>query len=117
MNVLVRPLPQQGFAELVQDGMGSLSGVIIKEVYTATDPPPSSTDDIEHVKQEENADSANFSHDPSSVEPSVGDQISVVWPIDNKFHSDTVHSEPDGGRLSVHYDDGKIEIFDLKMEV
>lgn len=58
-----------------------------------------------------------LSSNSANVEQCDGDQISVLWPLDQKYYPGTVHSAEDDGRVNLHYDDGDTECLDMKKEV
>ena len=125
-------LPQQSFAQLVQDGLDTLddltmdnldmTSTAIEELDNAnpddsdtagliTDDSPSSPSQIKEPNDDD------FSTENPNAEPSVGDKVSVLWPLDAKFYPGTVMSEAQDGSRHIQYDDGDTEQLDMTTEV
>lgn len=54
----------------------------------------------------------HFTNECSSNYPSVGDNISVYWPLDNMFYDCVIHSQIPDVNITVHYNDGDVESLD-----
>lgn len=101
----LKALPNESFAQLVQDGIDSIDKIIEK-----------CSNDVSVHETSENAATApsinnsfpidyDFSKVSANVEPSVSDSISVFWPFNDHLFPGTIHSEEEYGRLNLHYDD------------
>ena len=123
-------LPQHSFAHLVQDGIESLNDITVDNLGMAS----TSIDEIVESNQDESEGiitetspsrsseiketiDDDFSTENSNAEPSVGDRISVLWPLDDHFYPGTVESEAQDGLLHIQYDEGDTEQLDMTKEV
>ena len=125
-------LPQQSFAQLGQDGIDSLDDLTnnnpemmstaIEEIVNTnpneSETPGLITDDSQSRSSEIKAPiDDDFSTENLKAELSVGDRVSILWPLDEQFYPGTVESEAQDGRLQIHYDNGDTEQLDMKKEV
>ena len=121
---------QDGFAQMVQDGMDLMTDIIHDQFVSFPTPAEGAVGASESSKEEHDpavshatspdsensAVDADFSAESSTVVPGIRDRISVFWPLQNQSFIGTVHSEAEDGRLNVHYDDGDVECLNISNE-
>ena len=96
-------LPEENLAKHVVDFIDEKQARIddVLESDTDSDDPDPDPDEDNHSSEKD----AEFNGDVDLIQPEVGDQIEVFWPLDAQYYPGTV-CEIDDGRHTISYDDG-----------
>ena len=70
----------------------------------------------ENSDNPDNVYDADFSNEEPPLMPTVGDKISVHWPMDDQFYDGCVASAEENENLNMQYNDGDHECLDMTQE-